>query len=108
MNRLVVIASIIFLNACTEGISQNPSEDMKKEAEFQEVMRKAKETRIKNQMIIKAADEKAGAIITNATKQIVTLKEEVKELKQEINETNIKRGAPPKFKLLPITDSTEN
>ena len=106
--RLITIALMLFITACTQGISQKTSEEMKKEAEFQEVLKKANEQRAKNKSTIKAADEKTKQTIQKTAEKIVTLKEEVKELKQEINETNIKSGNAPKFKFLPITDDTNN
>ena len=103
----LIIPLMIFLSACT-AVSQQPSEEMKKEAQFQEILRKADSVRAKNKTIMQAADKKTGEIITKTTEQIVTLKQEVNELKQEINETNIKSGNAPKFKFLPISDSTDN
>ena len=106
--RLITIILMLFITACTEGVSQKTSEEMKKEAEFQEVMRKANEQRAKNHATIKAADEQTKQTIQKTAEKIVTLKQEVTELKQEINETNIKSGNAPKFKFLPISDSADN
>jgi len=106
--RLIIIILMLFITACTEGVSQKTSEEMKREAEFQEVMRKANEQRAKNHATMKAADEQTKQTIQKTAEKIVTLKEEVTELKQEINEINIKSGNAPKFKLLPISDSTDN
>lgn len=106
--RLAIIIIMLSVTACTQGVSQKTSEEMKKEAEFQEVMRKANEQRAKNQATIKAADEKTKQTIQKTAEQIVTLKEEVKELKQEINETTVKPSNGAKFKLLPITNGTED
>lgn len=106
--RLVIIILMIFITACTQGISQKTSEEMKKEAEFQEVMRKANEQRAKNQATMKAADEKTKQTIQKTAEQIVTLKQEVKELKQEINETTVKPSNGTKFKLLPIANGADD
>jgi uncharacterized coiled-coil DUF342 family protein len=106
--RLINIILMLFITACTEGVGQKTSEEMKKEAEFQEIMRKVNEQRNKNHATIKAADEKTSQTIQKTAEKIVTLKQEVNELKQEINETNIKSGNAPKFKFLPISDSTDN
>jgi hypothetical protein len=105
--KLITIILMLFITACTEGISQKTSEEMKKEAEFQEVIRKANEQRAKNHATMKAADEQTKQTIQKTTEKIVTLKQEITELKQEINEVNIKYGVAPKFKLLPISDSTD-
>lgn len=106
--KLISVIIMWFALACTQGVSQKTSEEMKKEAEFQEVLKKANQQRAKNQATIKAADEKTKQTIQQTAEKIITLKEEVKELKQEINETNIKSGNAPKFKFLPISDSTNN
>jgi TolA-binding protein len=98
---------MIFISACT-AVSQQPSEEMKKEAEFQEILRKTDSVRAANKAAIEAADKKTGEIITKTAEQIVSLREEVKELKQELNETSIKPNSGSKFKFLPITDDSKD
>jgi predicted transcriptional regulator len=94
--------------ACTQGVSQKTSEEMTKESEFQEIMRKAKETSEANKKMMDSADKQAKQIVQKTTQQIVSLKQEVKQLKQELNETSIKPSDGAKFKFLPITDGTED
>jgi PDZ domain-containing secreted protein len=103
----LIIPLMVLISACT-AVSQQPSEEMKKEAEFQEILRKADSVRAANKAAIEAADKKTGEIITKTTEQIVTLKQEVKQLKQEINETSIKPNSGSKFKFLPITNDSKD
>jgi seryl-tRNA synthetase len=72
------------------GVSQQPSEEEKKEIEFYEILKKANATQEANRTFIKTVDEKTGKIIDVASKNIVSLKNEVKQLKTELNETNKK------------------
>lgn len=107
--RILVAILILFSVSCSDVVSQQPSEEMKKEAEFQEVLRKARETSSKNRAIMKAADSQSTQIITKTTEKITVLKEEVKELKQELNEIKPDPTIPPiKYKFLPLSDSSEN
>lgn len=109
MIRLLVAILFLFVVSCSDVASQQPSEEMKREAEFQEVLRKARETSAKNRSIIKAADSQSTQIITKTSEKITVLKEEVKELKQELNEIKPDPSVPPiKYKLLPLADSSEN
>lgn len=103
--RLILL--VIFLASCN-AVSQQPSEEMKKDAEFQALLRKADSVRAENKAAIEAADKKTGEIITKTAKQITELKQEVKELKQELNENTIKPNTGSKFKLLPITDDSKD
>lgn len=108
MRKILLVLIPFILYSCTEGVSQKTSEEMKKEAEFQEVLRKAKEASEQNQAIIKKADSASQQVIQKTTEQIVSLKQEVKQLKQELNETDINPSDGTKFKLLPITDNTKD
>jgi uncharacterized membrane protein len=106
--KYISIILILFSLGCTQVISQQPNEDMKKQKEFEEVLKKAKLQREKNLEVIKEADKKTQSTIKQTTEKIVTLKQEVKELKQELNEINFDNNSSPKFKFLPISDSSEN
>jgi uncharacterized phage infection (PIP) family protein YhgE len=86
--RLLTIILISLLTACTTGISQQTSEEAKKETEFHEILEKANAAQEVNRTFIKTADEKTGKIIQTTTKNIVSLKNEVKQLKTELNEIN--------------------
>lgn len=103
--RLLLL--LIFLASCN-AVSQQPSEEMKKEAEFESLLRKADSVRAENKAAIEAADKKTEQIITKTAQQIIELKQEVKQLKQELDENTIKPNTGSKFKFLPITDDSKN
>jgi septal ring factor EnvC (AmiA/AmiB activator) len=111
--RISTVIFAFFLGGCTL-VGQQPSEEAKKEAEFAELMKKAKATQEVNVKAIQAADKKTSEKITKAANQIVSLKAEVKQLKTELNEANKKLDSTDhnsidiKFNLLPISSGQEN
>ena len=111
--RISTVIFAFFLGGCTL-VGQQPSEETKKDSEFIELMKKAKQTQEVNKVAIQAADQKTGEIITKTANQIVSLKAEVKQLKSELNEANKKLDsidAPIgniKFELLPVSSGKEN
>lgn len=112
--KILIPILIMLIASCTSGVSQQPSEEAKKEKEFQDILRMAKEQQVKNHQILKAADEKTKETITQTSQQITTLKQEVKELKQDLNEANnkisniVNTGNGSKFSLRPIPGGKEN
>lgn len=106
--KYITIILIWLALSCNTVSSQNPSEDMADDKEFYEVLKKAEEARQRNKMLMDSMDKKTNHIITKTTEQIVSLKQEVKELKTELNETGVKPSNGGKFKLLPITNGTED
>ena len=112
--RLLSIILTISLTACTMAASQQPSEEAKKEAEFQELLKKANAAKEANTTSIKAADRNSEKIITKTVNNIVSLKNEVNQLKSELNEANKKLDsivipdANVEFKLFSIPGSKEN
>lgn len=112
MRTLIVIFGL-FLTSCII-VGQQPSEEAKKDNEFVELLKKAKQTQEINKVAIQAADKKTSEIITKTANQIVSLKAEVKQLKSELNEANKKLDsidAPLdniKFELLPVSSGKEN
>lgn len=111
---LFLIAFSVFINSCSDSIGQLPSEEMKKEEEFNNLMKKVNETRAKNNQIMAAVDKKTTEVIQKTAETITTLKEENKQLKKEINETG-KKYYPiddtignVKFTLRPVSDGKEN
>lgn len=88
--RLLTIILILSLTSCTMVASQQPSEEAKKEAEFHELLKKANTAKETNRATIKAADNNSEKIITKAVTNIVSLKNEVKQLKTKLNEANQK------------------
>jgi protein subunit release factor A len=113
MKNFITIVALCLLVSCTEGISQQVSEEAKKDAEYEELIRQARETREINKVTLQRANERTSEIITKTTEKIISLKEEVLELKEEINEIINQSDTVDlniKFKLLPIavSDSQEN
>jgi len=112
MRALIVIFGL-FLASCII-VGQQPSEETKKDSEFIELMKKAKQTQEVNKIAIQTADQKTGEINTKTANQIVSLKAEVKQLKSELNEANKKLDSIDtptndiKFELLPIPSGKEN
>jgi hypothetical protein len=88
--RLLTIILTLLLTACTMGVSQQPSKEAKKEIEFYEILKKANAAQEVNRTFIKTADNNSEKIITKTVTNIVSLKNEVKQLKTELNETNKK------------------
>jgi len=111
---LFFIALSFFMNSCSDSIGQLPSEEMKKEEEFNNLMKKVNETRAKNNAIMVAVDKKTTEVIEKTAETITTLKEENKKLKNEINETGKKyypindTVSDIKFTLRPVSNSKEN
>jgi hypothetical protein len=88
--RLLSLLPILFLTACTLGVSQQSSEEAKKEAEYYELLKKANAAQEINRTTIKAADTKTDKIITATTNNIISLKNEINHLKSELYEANKK------------------
>ena len=109
--KLINVIPFIFLTSCSLSIGQQQDEEQKKEIEYQKIIREAMETSEENKIVIKAADEKTTKIIDKTAETIVSLKEEVKQLKQDLNEKNNYYGDIDdgfKFTLRPISDDKEN
>lgn len=109
--RIVFVIPLLFLVSCSMSIGQQPDEETKKENEYQEVLKKAKVASEENKLVIKAADEKTNKVIDKTASTIVSLKEEVKQLKQELNEKNNYYDdidGDFQFSLRPISDDKEN
>lgn len=111
--RTIIVIFGIFLGSCSL-VGQQPNEEVKREAEFKELMNKVKLSQEVNKAKIQAADKKTSEKITNAAKQIVSLKTEVKQLKTELNEANKKLDSVASnnidipFNLLPVSTGKEN
>lgn len=91
MKKIIfLLGSLFFIYSCSDSIGQLPSEEMKKEQEFNELMKKVNETRAKNAQIISDVSEKTNQIVEKTSETISSLKEENKKLKKEINETGKK------------------
>lgn len=111
MKKLLVFLCIVnIFSSCQVVESQTLNEEQNKEKEFQNLLKKVEET--KQQTIIShdKANEKETKIVNGAVDKIVSLKEEVKSLKNELNEKNEKLNSiindtGSKFRLLPISNN---
>jgi hypothetical protein len=101
---------ILLLNACQVVESQTISEEQKKEQDFIELIKKIELTKQESIISQDNATKQESKIVNGAVEKIVTLKEEVKTLKSELNEKNEKLNGiisdtGSKFKLLPISNN---
>lgn len=103
----------LFLTYACNSVNSQPSDDLKSDEEFYKVMKASKETTEESIKIQKEADSKTEETIQKATTTIVSLKQEVKALKEELHEANKiidsladERGV--KFDLRPISRIEEN
>jgi uncharacterized protein YcfL len=111
MKKLLSFLPIMLLfYACQVADGQNVSDEQKKDQEFIELIKKIEAT--KQQTIVSQdnATKQEAKIVDKAVNTIVSLKEEVKNLKSELNEKNEKLNGiisdtGSKFKLLPISNN---
>jgi glutamine synthetase type III len=109
MKKLLLVLSIVsLLYSCQTVESQSISEEQKKDQKFQDLLNKIQETKQQTIISQNKATEKETKIVNNTVDKIVSLKEEVKNLKSELNEKNEKlngiiNDTGSKFKLLPIS-----
>jgi hypothetical protein len=101
---------ILLLNSCQVVESQTISEEQKKDQEFIELIKKIEATKQQSIIYQDNATKQESKIVNKAVEKIVTLKEEVKTLKSELNEKNEKLNGiisdtGNKFKLLPISNN---
>jgi hypothetical protein len=101
---------IILLNSCQSAESQSISEEQREEQAFKQLINKIEETKRETIISQDNATKQESKIVNGAVEKIVTLKEEVKTLKSELNEKNqmlngIINDTGSKFKLLPISDN---
>ena len=80
---------LIFLFGC-QATAQNESENAKKDREFQNLLSKVEENTLASAKVQKDASKKQSQIVTEAVNTIITLKEENKDLKTELNEVKVK------------------
>lgn len=111
MKKLSLILSLYVFCSCTKVISQEPSEEEKRDREFRELLQQVKEVKEKNKKILKSAEEKTIEMVTQTKEKIVTLKKEVTVLKEELHEALTKSDTIDidiNFKLLPISSNKED
>jgi hypothetical protein len=109
MKAILLIFLTFSLYSCTTLVGQKQDEEFLKDQELIKLMNQFSATSANNQMAQGKADNKAKQIVTKAVETIVTLKDENKALKLELNEKNDKlnriiNDSGSKFKLLPISN----
>jgi hypothetical protein len=110
MRLLLLPFCFYLLYGCNRVESQEINEDTKRDREFQELMKKAKEAEHKNRVVLQVAEEQSVKLIEKTKTKIVTLENQVTVLKETINEitnpdtVDLNLG----FKLLAISSDKEN
>ena len=104
---------IIFFWGCVPAIANKESDTLKKDKEFDELMKKVSQTNENSIKVQDAATKKEAELVTKAIETITILKEENKELKNEINEIKAKFDSVTNdtlipFVILPISASKKN
>jgi hypothetical protein len=111
MKRVLFFLSIVNVFISCQVVGSQPlNEEQKKDQQFQELLNKSEETKQQSILSQSVADEKQNKIVNGAVEKIITLKQEVESLKNELNEKNEKlngiiNDTGSKFKLLPISSN---
>ena len=92
---------LIFLLGC-QATAQNESETAKKDREFQDLLLKVEQNTQASAKVQKDASKKQSQIVTEAVNTIVTLKEENKDLKTELNEVKVKLDSANADTIIPF------
>ena len=97
---------LIFLFGCNVT-AQTESETAKKDREFENLLSKVEENTKASAKVQEEASKKQSQIVMETVSKIVTLKEENKDLKIELNEVKVKldsvsNDTASEFILLPI------
>lgn len=103
---------LIFLIGC-QVTAQNESEAAKKDREFNNLLLKVEQNTQASAKVQKEASKKQSQIVTETVSKIITLKEENKNLKIELDEVKIKLDSVAndtayEFILLPIATLSNN
>ena len=80
---------ILFLSSC-QLTAQKPDPVVKEDEAFKQLLEKVESNNKLSMMVQKQAAQKQTQIVTQTISKIVTLKEENKDLKVELNETKAK------------------
>jgi hypothetical protein len=92
---------LIFLFGC-QATAQNESETAKKDREFQDLLLKVEQNTQASAKVQKDASKKQSQIVTEAVNTIITLKEENKDLKTELNEVKVKLDSANADTIIPF------
>jgi len=92
---------LIFLFGC-QATAQNESETAKKDREFQNLLSKVEENTKASAKVQDEASKKQTQIVTETVSKIITLKEENKDLKTELNEVKVKLNIATADTIMPF------
>jgi hypothetical protein len=88
--KFIPFIFFIFLLGCSMSSSQAPSEEMKKEQDFQDLIKKSKEMQAASKEAIQIADMKADSVMVKTNQKIITLTKIVYVLKEVNHELKAK------------------
>jgi seryl-tRNA synthetase len=92
---------LIFLFGCNVT-AQTESETAKKDREFQNLLSKVEENTKASAKVQEEASKKQTQIVTETVSKIITLKEENKDLKTELNEVKVKLDSANADTIIPF------
>jgi len=95
----------IFLFGCTLT-AQEPSKDLMKDAEFEQLLKKVEQTSIDGIKVQEQADKQQKTIINETVNKIVSLKNELNEVKSKLDSIDSDTGS--KYILLPISNNKKD
>lgn len=95
----------IFLFGCSVT-AQQPSKDLIKDAEFEQLLKKVEQTSIDGIKVQKEADKQQKTIINETVNKIVSLKNELNEVKSKLDSLDNDTGS--KYILLPISNNKKD
>ena len=95
----------IFLFGCTLT-AQEPSKDLMKDAEFEQLLKKVEQTSIDGIKVQEQADKQQKTIINETVNKIVSLKNELNEVKSKLDSFDSDTGS--KYILLPISNNKKD
>jgi len=85
-----------------QATAQNESETAKKDREFQNLLSKVEENTKASAKVQDEASKKQTQIVTETVSKIITLKEENKDLKTELNEVKVKLNIATADTIMPF------
>lgn len=93
---------LIFLVGCQSITAQKESDTAQKEREFQNLLLKVEANTQASAKVQQEASKKQSQIVTEAVSTIITLKEENKDLKTELNEVKVKLDSVSADTIMPF------
>ena len=112
--KFSIFVMCLFICSCQLITGQKIDEQQKKDEEFDKLINKVKATNEQSANVQKKASEKASNIVNNTVKKITDLKQEVSNLKNELNEVKAKLDVAntidsgSKFELRPISNNKKD